>query len=66
MYVYNSKVTKHKKKNKEMNIAITSHSYHENRLHFDYIQKGEQSKPTSTACLAFLGLHFHQYNGMGN
>ena len=41
MYVYNSKVTKRKKKNKEMNNAIILHSYHENRFHFDYIQKGE-------------------------
>lgn len=24
-----------------MNIAIISHSYHENQLHFDYIQKSE-------------------------
>lgn len=43
-----------------MNIAIISHSYHENRLHFDYIQKGEPVNAYFNACLAFLSL---QWNG---
>lgn len=38
-------------------------------MKIDYIlttyRKVNQSMPTSMACLAFLGLHFHQYNGKG-
>lgn len=44
MYVYNSKVTKRKKKyqGNEHRYHLILHSYHENRFHFDYIQKGER------------------------